>query len=60
MLTSDFLKDAESRIQMILSRDRKIFADFLFVGFLALVTFLFLPVLLLLDLIVFILRAFGL
>ena len=60
MFTGDFLKDAESRIQMVLSRDRKTVADFLFVGLLALMTFLFLPILLLLDFCVFILKAFGL
>lgn len=60
MYSGDFLKDAKSRIQMVLLRDRKTLADFLFVGLLAVMAFLFLPVLLLLDLVVFALKAFGL
>lgn len=58
MLTSDFVKDAESSIQAILSRDRVTLCGILSVMLLISLTFLFLPMLLFMDLLAAIFRAF--
>ena len=60
MFTGDFLKDAEVSIQTILSRERKTVGGVFLIGIILLLTFLFMPVFLLLDLAIFIVRAFGL
>lgn len=58
MFTSDFVKDAESSIQAILSRDRVTLCGILSIMVLVSLTFLFLPMLLFMDLLAAIFKAF--
>ncbi len=58
MFTSDFVKDAESSIQAVLSRERVTLCGILSIMRLVSLTVLFLPMLLLLDLLMGIFKAF--